>query len=107
MVLVRQSSFWARTLGLRNTVIQRVEMTDGEDECIIVHVRPRRKAMSRCGICHSAAIEHGLSNALLESTNTKVRLITRVAFGFHSPAALISLVLLSLGGYCPPLPGRA
>ena len=55
----------------------------------------------------SAAIAHKLSNARLESVNTKVRLITRVAFGFRSPAALINLVLLSLGGYCPPLPGRA
>jgi hypothetical protein len=36
VVLVRQSSFWARTLGLRNTVIQRVEMTDGEDELLRV-----------------------------------------------------------------------
>lgn len=32
-----------------------------------------------------AAIEHGLSNGLIESTNTKIRLITRIAFGFHSP----------------------
>lgn len=54
-----------------------------------------------------AAIEQGLSNARLESVNTKVRLLTRVAFGFRDPGALISLVLLSLGGYCPPLPGRA
>ncbi len=61
MVLVRQSSFWARTVGLRNTMIQRVEMTDGADECIIVHVRPRRKAMSRCGICQKRCpqYDHG------------------------------------------------
>jgi hypothetical protein len=32
-----------------------------------------------------AAIEHGLSNGLIESTNTKIRLITRMAFGFKSP----------------------
>ena len=30
-----------------------------------------------------AALDHGLSNALIESTNTKIRLLTRVAFGFH------------------------
>jgi transposase len=53
-----------------------------------------------------AALEHGLSNALIESVNTKIRLITRIAFGFHDPAALIALALLSLGGYRPPLPGR-
>jgi len=43
-----------------------------------------------------AAIEHNLSNGLIESTNTKIRLITRIAFGFKSPEALIALALLSL-----------
>jgi transposase len=32
-----------------------------------------------------AAIEHGLSNGRIESVNTKIRLITRMAFGFRSP----------------------
>jgi len=53
-----------------------------------------------------AAIEHGLSNARVEAINTQIRLITRRAFGFHSPAALIALAMLTLGGLCPPLPGR-
>ncbi|MEO6821057.1 MAG: ISL3 family transposase [Candidatus Nanopelagicales bacterium] len=53
-----------------------------------------------------AAIEHGLSNALIESTNTKIRLITRMAFGFAKPDALIALAMLSLGGHRPALPGR-
>ncbi len=53
-----------------------------------------------------AAIEHNLSNGLIESTNTKIRLITRIAFGFKSPNALIALALLSLGGHRPVLPGR-
>jgi transposase len=54
-----------------------------------------------------AALEHALSNALIESTNTKIRVITRVAFGFADPNALIALAMLSLGGYRPDLPGRA
>ena len=54
-----------------------------------------------------AALEHELSNALVESTNTKIRLLTRVAFGFKSPEALIALAMLSLGGHRPALPGRA
>jgi transposase len=58
----------------------------------------------RAGI--EAAIEHGLSNARVEAINTKIRLITRRAFGFHSPDALIALAMLTLGGLCPPLPGR-
>ena len=53
-----------------------------------------------------AAIEHNLSNGLIESTNTKIRLITRMAFGFRSPEALIALALLSLGGHRPALPAR-
>jgi transposase len=53
-----------------------------------------------------AAIEHNLSNGLVESTNTKIRLITRIAFGFKSAEALIALALLSLGGHRPALPDR-
>lgn len=53
------------------------------------------------------SIEHGLSNALVESVNTKLRLLTRIAFGFHDPYALIGLAMLAVGGLCPPLPGRA
>lgn len=53
-----------------------------------------------------AAIQHRLSNGLIESTNTKIRLITRVAYGFHSPHALIALAMLTLGGHRPTLPGR-
>lgn len=53
-----------------------------------------------------AAIEHRLSNGLIESTNTKIRLITRMAYGFHSPDALIALAMLNLGGHRPALPGR-
>lgn len=53
-----------------------------------------------------AAIQHKLSNGLIESTNTKIRLITRVAYGFKSAEALIALALLNLGGHRPALPGR-
>jgi transposase len=53
-----------------------------------------------------AAIEHGLSNGRIESVNTKIRLITRVAFGFKSPDALIALAMLNLGGHRPAHPGR-
>ena len=53
-----------------------------------------------------ATLDHGLSNALIESVNTKIRLITRIGFGFRSPDALIALAMLSLGGHKPVLPGR-
>ncbi len=54
----------------------------------------------------NATLHHRLSNGLVESTNTKIRLLTRIAFGFKSPEAMIALAMLNLGGYCPPLPGR-
>ena len=54
----------------------------------------------------NVALVHGLSNARAESANNKLRLLTRLAFGFHSRAPLISLALLKLGGLRPPLPGR-
>ncbi|NED98537.1 ISL3 family transposase, partial [Phytoactinopolyspora alkaliphila] len=41
-----------------------------------------------------AALEEGMSNALIESTNTKIRVITRVAYGFKDPHALIALAML-------------
>lgn len=53
-----------------------------------------------------AALDHGLWQGLIESTNTKIRLLTRIAFGFRSPEALIALAMLALGGRRPALPGR-
>ena len=54
-----------------------------------------------------AALEHRLSNGLIESTNTKIRLLARVAFGFHGPEPLIALALLALGSQRPALPRRS
>jgi transposase len=51
-----------------------------------------------------AAIQHGLSNARIEQVNTQLRLITRRAYGFRTPEALIALAMLTLGELCPPLP---
>ncbi len=60
---------------------------------------------------HRAAIEaalvHGLTNARVESVNTKIRRLQRVAFGYRDPEALIAMAMLDLGGCCPDLPGRA
>ncbi len=58
----------------------------------------------RAGI--DAALTPGLSNARVESVNTKLRLLTRIAFGFRSPEALVDLAMLDLDGLRPPLPGR-
>ncbi len=52
------------------------------------------------------AIAHRLSNSLIESVNAKIRLITRIAYGFKNVDALIAMAMLSLGGHRPALPGR-
>ena len=45
-----------------------------------------------------AAIRLGLSNGRLEGLNSKIRLISHRAFGFHSPEPLIALVYLCCAG---------
>jgi transposase len=65
----------------------------------------RRMRKNLAGV--EAALIHDLSNALIESTNTKLRLLTRVAYGFKQPEHLIALALLDRGGHCPSLPGRS
>jgi transposase len=68
-------------------------------------VELQRRVVKHLGSIH-VSIDHDLNNGLIESTNTKIRLITRMAFGFRDPHALIGLAMLALGGLCPPLPGR-
>ncbi len=50
-------------------------------------------------------VEHGLSNTRSEATNIHLRLLTRRAYGYRSPDALIAISDLTRGGLCPPLPG--
>lgn len=53
-----------------------------------------------------AALDTGLSQGLVESTNTKIRPLTRIAFGFHGYEPLVALAILALGSHPPRLPGR-
>lgn len=43
------------------------------------------------------AVEHGISNGRVEGLNTKVRLIVRRAYGFHTANAALALVILGAG----------
>jgi transposase len=43
------------------------------------------------------ALHHGISNGRVEGLNTKVRLIIRRAYGFHSADAALALVMLACG----------
>jgi transposase len=51
-----------------------------------------------------AAIRHGLSNGRLEGLNSKIRLLSHRAFGFHSADPLIALVYLCCAGVTITLP---
>jgi transposase len=53
-----------------------------------------------------AAIELGLSNGRLEALNSKVRLISHRAYGFHSASALIAMIYLCCAGITIALPHR-
>ena len=50
------------------------------------------------------AIEHGISNGRVEGLNTKVRLIVRRGYGFHSAEAALALVMLAAGPITLQLP---
>ncbi|MFZ0383237.1 MAG: ISL3 family transposase [Solirubrobacteraceae bacterium] len=53
-----------------------------------------------------AAIELGLSNGRLEALNSKVRLLSHRAYGFHSADALIAMIYLCCAGIQISLPHR-
>jgi transposase len=59
---------------------------------------------------HKVSISPPLSTACPMAASSrstpKIRLITRVAFGFKSSDALIALAMLNIGGHRPVLPGR-
>ena len=63
---------------------------------------PAPCARHRDGIL--AAIRLGLSNGRLEGLNSKIRLISHRAFGFHSADPLIALVYLCCAGVTIELP---
>jgi len=53
-----------------------------------------------------AAIELRLSNGRLEALNSKVRLLSHRAYGFHSAGALIAMIYLCCSGIQIALPHR-
>jgi len=53
-----------------------------------------------------AAVELGLSNGRLEALNSKARLLSHRAYGFHSADALIAMIYLCCAGIHIALPHR-
>lgn len=102
--------------GLR-TVFQQKSFSDAKARlnawltwacrCRIEPIVKLSKSVRRHRVQIEAALRHRLSNAVVEGKITQLRLLHRVAHGFHDVQAFISLALLKLGGLCPPLPGRS
>jgi transposase len=74
--------------------------------CRIPRFRELREKIKRHYCAILAAVEHGLSNARVEATNTKIKLICRMAYGFRNIENLISLIYLSTSNPKPTIPGR-
>jgi transposase len=51
-------------------------------------------------------LDHGVTSALAENTNTHIAALVRRAYGFHSPEALIAMIELTRSGLFPDLAGR-
>jgi len=51
-----------------------------------------------------ASIRTGINNGRVEALNNKARLITRRAYGFHSPHAALALIHLTCGPITLTLP---
>jgi len=54
----------------------------------------------------SNTLDHAVSNARSEPTNTHIPALMKRAYGYHSPDALIGRAMLTRDGLCLALPGR-
>ena len=84
--------------------LDRAEATDALDRWCARAQRSRLEPFVRCATTMRErrdiilnAIEHRISNGRVEGLNTKVRLIVRRAYGFHSADAALALVMLGAG----------
>ena len=53
-----------------------------------------------------AAAKYGISNARVEATNNKIKLLIRTAYGFRNTDSLVPMIMLSCSCVQPRLPGR-
>ena len=74
--------------------------------CRIPAFRDLRRKIKRHFDAIVATAKHGLSNARIEATNNKIKLIIRRAYGFRNVDNMIAMVMLSCSPVRPVLPGR-
>lgn len=66
-----------------------------------------RKVLShRDSIIVTLTNNHGLANASVKLTHTKLSLLTRMAYGLRSTVNLLALCRLDRGRQCPRKPGH-
>ena len=74
--------------------------------CRIPVFRDLRKKIQRHFDAIIAAAKYRLSNARIEATNNKIKLIIRTAYGFRNIDNMIAMVMLACSDIQPQLPGR-
>ena len=74
--------------------------------CKILEFRELRQKIKRHFEAIIATAKHKLTNARMEATNNKIKLVIRTAYGFRNTDNLISMVMLSCSDVRPRLPGR-
>lgn len=66
--------------------------------CRIDHFVELQRRIVRHRVTILNAVKHGLNNGLAESTNSHIRVLTKLAYGFHSAHALIAIIMLTRSG---------
>ena len=74
--------------------------------CRIPAFRELRMKIKRHFDAIVASARHGLSNARMEATNNKIKLLIRTAYGFRNLDNLLSMIMLTCSPVKPRLPGR-
>lgn len=74
--------------------------------CRIPSFLELRKKIKRHFSAIVAAAQHGLSNARVEATNNKIKLLIRMAYGFRNVDNLLAMIMMSCSPLQPSLPGR-
>ena len=83
---MQNATLWSALLGLEKTVVEDIEFVEDE-QLLVAHVRPRKRARSRCGRCgrHAPgydagegrrrwrALDLGTIRAVLEAEAPRVR----------------------------------
>lgn len=75
--------------------------------CRIPEFRELRNKIKRHLPAILATAKHHLSNARIEATNNKIKLIIRKSYGFRNTDNMLAMIMLACSNVHPVLPGRA